>query len=314
MKKNIVAIGGGTGLATLLKGLKDYGLNISAIVTMTDDGMSSGRLRKTFNVLPPGDIRKTIVALAEKEDLVKSLFEYRFRRGKGLAGHSLGNLLIIALEKITGSFSQAIASASEILKTKGKVIPSTYNNANIISTHKSGKIIKGERKAFNRGLVDPIISIKLDNNSIKANPEAIDAIKNAHVILIGPGSLWTSIIPNLLIQEITQAVVNNKLAQKIYICNVSTERGETQGYSVTNHVETLIKHSHKNIINFVLVNNKAKRTTKKFAKLGEVHNIITDLDRINSYKIINKNIISEQNPLFHDSKKLAKVIWEIINE
>lgn len=314
MKKNIVAIGGGTGLSTLLKGLKEYDLNISAIVTMTDDGMSSGRLRKELHVLPPGDIRKTIVALAEREDLVKTLFEYRFHRGKGLAGHSLGNLLIIALEKITGSFKEAIASASDILKTKGKVIPSTYQDINIVSTHKSGKVINGERKAFNRGMSDPIVGMKLDKENVKANSEAIESIKNADVILIGPGSLWTSIIPNFLIKEITRAVINNKKAKKVYICNVSTERGETQKYTVQDHIEKIILHSHKQIFNYVLVNNKIRKTTNKFAKLGEINNITTNLNNIGPYKIISKNIISQSDPLFHDSNKLAKVIWELINE
>lgn len=314
MRTKVVTIGGGTGLATLLKGLKGYDLDISAIVTMTDDGTSSGRLRKTFKVLPPGDIRKTIVALADREDLVKSLFEYRFRRGKGLAGHSLGNLLIIALEKITGSFRQAIASASEILNAKGRVIPSTYQSANLISKHKSGKIIIGERKAYNRGMTDPIVDVKLDKKNVKANPEAIDAIKIADVILIGPGSLWTSVIPNFLINGITKAVIKNSKAQKIYICNVSTERGETQQYSVKDHIATLARHSHKNIFNKVLVNSKIKKTTDKFAKLGEINNITTDLNKIGHYQIISKNIISDRDPLFHNSDKLACVIWELIND
>lgn len=312
--KKIVAVGGGTGLSVLLQGLKKYPLDISAIVTMTDDGLSTGRLRRTFGILPPGDIRKTIVALSNKEDLLTSLFEYRFRRGKGLSGHSLGNLLILALVKITGSFQEAITHASEILSIKGKVIPSTLQNIGLMAKMKSSRIISGERKIFLIGRKDPIVRIWLDKQEVLANPEAIKAIKNAEIILIGPGSLWTSIIPNFLIKKITKTVLENKKAKKIYICNVSTERGETQNYSVEMHISKLLDNANPNLFDFVLVNNQVIRISSKTHKLGEINNITTQANKFMRYQIIKRNIINMQKPLFHDSAKLARVIWEISNE
>jgi len=312
--KKVVAIGGGTGLSVLLKGLKRYPLGLSAIVTMTDDGMSSGRLRKAFGILPPGDIRQTILALSTREDLVKSLFEYRFKKGKGLSGHSLGNLLILALEHITGSFNNAVNEACKILATLGEVIPSTLENVSLIAEFANGKKIIGERKAYNFGKKNPIQSISLNNPNAKANPEALKSIKNADIILIGPGSLWTSIIPNFLLKEISKCVVKNKKALKIYIANVSTERGETQNYSIDDHVNILIKHSSKKIINCVLVNNKIIKTSKKTHMLGEINNITTSKENIYGYKVINKNLIDSKNPLYHDPEKLANVLWKIFNE
>lgn len=313
INKKLVAIGGGTGLSVLLKGLKEYPLDLSAIVTMTDDGMSSGRLRKTFHILPPGDIRKIIVALSSREDIIKSLFEYRFKRGKGLSGHSLGNLLILALERITGSFPQAISQACQILASKGKVIPATWQNIGLIAQLQSGKKIIGERQAYNKGKKDPIINISLNQDSVQANQEAVSAIKSADVILIGPGSLWTSVIPNFLIKDILQAVLANKKAQKIYICNVSTERGETQNYSVPDHIRILTDHSQKNIFSHVLVNNRIIKTSQKTYKLGEINNITTAKNKIGPYKILKADIIDEDNPLYHHSKKLAQFLWEFIN-
>lgn len=311
--KKVVCIGGGTGLATLLIGLKQYDLDIAAIVTMTDDGTSTGRLRRQYGILPPGDIRKTIIALAQKEDLLTELFKYRFHRGKGLAGHSLGNLLILALEKITGNFAQAVAAASQILATRGKVIPATLENINLVSEHQSGKKIIGERKAFNLGHKDPIVKASLDKKDVTANSEAISAIRNADIILIGPGSLWTSIIPNLLIKDITKEIVKNKKARKIYIANVSTERGETQNYSIKDHIDALVSHSHANLFHRVLVNDKIVKLSDKVDRLGEINNITTSKQKINSYQIIRSSIINSKNPLYHDSKKTARAIMELIN-
>ena len=311
MSKKIAAIGGGTGLSTLLKGIKKYPWDISAIVTMTDDGLSSGRLRRDFGVLPPGDIRKCILALSSEENLLSKLFAYRFRRGKGLSGHSLGNLLMLSLEKITGSFENAVREASNILAVRGKVIPSTYEKINIIATHKSGKTSFGERKAYLIGKKDPIVEIKLDNFNTKANSEAIKAIQNADVILIGPGSLYTSIIANFLIEDITKAISKNKRAKKIYICNVSTERGETQGYTVSDHIDKIVAHSGKEIIDFCLVNSKIIKSSSKEYKLGEIKNISCQDANIDKVEIIRKNIINLNNPLYHDSDKLAEAIKEI---
>lgn len=313
MMKKIVAIGGGSGLATLLQGLKKYPFDISAIVTMTDDGLSSGRLRRDFGILPPGDVRKCILALSEEESLLKKLFSYRFKRGRGLSGQSLGNLLILGLEKITGNLREGIAAASKILSVQGKVTPSTYENLNLVAYLKSGKKIIGERKAFLAGRKDPIQKIELTNFRAKANPDAIKAIEKAEAIIIGPGSLFTSIIPNFLIRNITRAIIQNKKAKKIYICNVSTERGETQKYSVEDHIRKLIEHSDPKIFQFCLVNNKIIKVGQKEHKLGEVKNISTDKKKILNYQIIKTDLINDKLPLYHDSQKLTKVLKRIIN-
>lgn len=313
-KIKIVAIGGGTGLSALLKGLKEYPWDISAIVTMTDDGLSTGRLRRDFGILPPGDIRKCIIALSSEETLLTQLFEYRFKRGKGLSGHSLGNLLMLALEKNTGSFEKAIRAASKILAIRGSVIPSTYEKINLIAYHKSGKKTVGERKAYLIGKKDPINNVILDKENVEANPEAIKAITNANIIIIGPGSLFTSIISNFLIKDITRAVLKNKKAKKIYICNVSTERGETQGYSVEDHINKTREYLHSHAIDICLVNNKILKSSKKEYKLGEIKNITTEKKEINDVKILNKDVINQKNPLCHDSIKLAKEIWRIAND
>jgi uncharacterized cofD-like protein len=313
-KIKIVAIGGGTGLSTLLKGLKEYPWDISAIVTMTDDGLSTGRLRHDFGILPPGDIRKCIIALSNEEDLLTKLFEYRFRRGKGLSGHSLGNLLMLALEKNTGSFKKAIRAASKILAIRGRVIPSTYEKINLIAYHKSGKKTVGERRAYLIGKKDPIKNIILDKEGVEANPEAVKAIANADIIIIGPGSLFTSIISNFLIKNIMDAVSKNKKAKKIYICNVSTERGETQGYSVEDHINKITEYLFLQPFDICLVNNKILKSSKKEYKIGEIKNITTEKKEILGAKIVNKDIINKKNPLCHDSSKLAKEIWRIANE
>lgn len=312
-KLNLVAIGGGTGLSTLLEGIKGYNFNISAIVVMTDDGLSTGRLRKTFGILPPGDIRKSIIALAKKEDLLTDLFEYRFQQGKGLKGHSLGNLLLLALTKITGSFKKAVYAASEILDTTGKVIPATLDNINIIAYLTSGRKVCGERKAYLLGRKDPIKKVELSNIDAKANTEAVKAIKNADLILIGPGSLYSSLIPNFLIKSINKEILKNKKAKKIYICNVSTERGETQDYSVEDHIQALVNHSDPKLFSVVLVNNKIIKTTQKAQKLGEVHNITYAKNKFGRYKIIGADLIDKNKPLYHDSDKLGKVIVEMVD-
>jgi uncharacterized cofD-like protein len=311
--KKMVVIGGGTGLAVLLKGIKKYPYNISAIVTMTDSGFSTGRLRKEFGILPPGDIRKSLIALAKEENQLTELFNYRFHQGRGLSGHSLGNLLLLALTKIYGNFSKAIYHASKLLATKGIVLPSTLEKVDLVSTHMSGKKIKGEHQAALRGRIDPITKLELNNKTALANPEAIKAIYDADVIIIGPGSLWTSIIPNFLLHEITKSVVNNHQAKKIFICNISTERGETQKYSVADHINMITKNVGSQIFDYVLVNNKIIKTTKKSYKLGEVNNITTSAQQIGPFKIISTDLIDKNNPLFHDSDKLADSIWRLGN-
>lgn len=306
----IITIGGGSGLASLLRGLKADFEKLTAIVTMADDGRSTGNLRQDFNVLPPGDLRSCIVALADEEHLYHKLLSYRFPHGRGLKGHNLGNLLLVALEDITGSFKKAIQEFSRILAIKGQVMPSTYEDAMISAKLTNGRVVWGESTITVAGHHSPIKKISLHPESASANPDAVRAIERADVILIGPGSLYTSVIPNFLLKEICRAVASSR-AKKIFICNVSTERGETEGYSVADHIKTLVDHSDPQVFDLCLVNSKLilKSSGKR---LGEVKNISTDEEKILRYKIKKADLIDEKNPLYHDSKKLAKAIIELI--
>ena len=309
-KLKIVVIGGGTGLANLLRGLKNHFDNLSAVVTMTDDGRSSGRLRQDFNILPPGDIRNCIVALADEEHLLNKLLSYRFPHGRGLKGHNLGNLLLVALEDIAGSFKKAVQELSRILAIKGKVLPSTYEDVILSARLTNGRVVWGESAFVTAAHRSPIESIQIHPQNARANKDAVRAIEKAEVILIGPGSLYTSVIPNFLLNDIKQAVVNSK-AKKIYICNVSTERGETEGYSIGDHLKTLIKYAEPKICVFCLVNNKILLKTEG-KRLGEVQNITTVENKIDRHRIISADIIDEKNPLYHDSEKLVREIVKII--
>lgn len=221
----VVAIGGGTGLATVLRGLKNYPISLSAIVTMTDNGASSGKLSRELGIQPPGDIRKCLAALASDETLLTQLFEYRFTRGRGLSGHSLGNLLLLALTEITGDFDRAIQASSQILAIKGRVIPSTLDHVSLLAQLKNSQMALGEVDIPIRGHRFGIKKITLVPERVKANPNAVRLIENANLILIGPGSLFTSVLPNFLIKDLRRAVEHSPAA-KIYICNASTERGK----------------------------------------------------------------------------------------
>lgn len=307
--KKFVVIGGGTGLANLLRGLKQKVNNISAVVTMADDGRSTGHLRQDFNVLPPGDIRSCIVALANEEDLYHKLFNYRFPHGRGLKGHNLGNLLLVALEDITGSFKKAIQVISNILNIKGKVLPSTYEDVIISAKLTNQRVVWGESAIAISGHRSPIKEIMIHPESAKANPEAVRAIKKADVIIIGPGSLYTSILPNFLFREIRREVAKSK-AQKIFICNISTERGETEGFSIEDHINILAKQSPK-LFDQVLINNNT--ILKSLGKrLGEVKNITTEKEKIGRFKIISADLIDKKNPLYHDSQKLVSAIIKLL--
>lgn len=308
--KKIVAIGGGTGLSNLVSGLKKYSDSISAVVTMTDDGKSTGRLRRDFGVIPPGDIRKCLVALSNDESLMTQVFQYRFDRGRGIHDHSLGNLLLVALEHITGSFREAVNQASHILAIKGQVLPSTFDPVNLRGRLKNGKVIIGEFALVKEGHKSPIRKVYLHPSRVKANPEVLWAVQNADIIVVGPGSLYTSIIPNLLFKEITNAIVKSK-ARKIYVCNVATERGETEKYSIEDHINAIIKQSHPRIFDYCLVNNELIFHNNDRGELGKVTNITTDQKKIGRYKIIQKDLIDPKKPLFHDREKLSKAIIEL---
>ncbi|MFZ2357022.1 MAG: uridine diphosphate-N-acetylglucosamine-binding protein YvcK, partial [Candidatus Omnitrophota bacterium] len=261
----VVTIGGGTGLSVLLSGLKEYTSNLTAIVTVADDGGSSGRLRQEFDILPPGDIRNCLVALADAPALMRDLFQFRFDTNSELSGHSFGNLFITVMTRLTGDFEKAIKETSKVLALKGQVIPSTLNNVVLVAYHEDGTITEGEDnipKAHR-----PIKRVMLKPEEPLATPEAIKAIEEAEVIVFGPGSLYTSILPNLLIKEIRDAVVASE-AVKAYVCNVMTQPGETDGFRVSDHIKTLVNHSHPRILDYCIINTAEMpaSTLKRYAE------------------------------------------------
>jgi len=309
----IVVIGGGHGLSTLLQGIKEYTANIKAIVTVADDGGSSGRLREQFDVLPPGDIRNCLVALADAEPLMRELFQFRFSQGEGLKGHNFGNLLITALTKISGDFEKAIKLASKILAIRGEVIPSTLERVRLIAEHSNGNTTFGEDNIPKSEL--PIEKIKLSPKKCVATGEASKAIKESDIVIFGPGSLYTSIIPNLLVHNITSVLLETE-SIKIYICNVMTQHGETDGYTASEHIKAIIKHTTPGIINYCVVNtgNIPKHLLDKYAeeKSTPVKVDVEELQKLNC-RIIAEDIINNTDYVRHDPEKLAKCIMKIVN-
>lgn len=248
----IVALGGGTGLSTLLRGLKELTDSITAIVAVMDDGGSSGRLREEMGVLPPGDIRDCLVALADAEPLMKRLFEYRFDHGTCLGGHSFGNLFIAAMSAITGDFELAVKESSRVLLVRGRVLPSTLDSCQLWAKLVDGTEVFGESLiSKSKARIDHVY---LDRDTCHPLPEALDAIAEADVIVIGPGSLYTSVIPNLLVQGVADSIRRAR-ATRVYVCNVMTQPGETDGYSARDHVEAIISHAGDGLIDWVLVNS-----------------------------------------------------------
>jgi uncharacterized cofD-like protein len=246
----IVTIGGGTGLSNLLRGLKQYSSNITAIVTVADDGGSSGRLRREIGILPPGDIRNCLAALADEEKLLTELFQYRFQAGDGLSGHSFGNLFLTAMTEVTGDLERAIAASSKVLAIRGKVLPSTLEQVILYARLSDGRLIEGESNITKAG--GKIDKIGCSPSNPPALPAAIKALEEADYIIIGPGSLYTSVIPNLLIPQIRETLLNAKVP-KIYICNIMTEPGETDGYTVSDHLRALNRVCESNACDAVLV-------------------------------------------------------------
>lgn len=311
----IVALGGGTGLATLLTGLKEYSSNISAIVTVADDGGSSGRLRQQFDILPPGDIRNCLVALADASTMMRDLFQFRFDTGSELAGHSFGNLFITVMTRLTGDFEKAIRETSKVLALRGQVIPSTLNNVILTAQHKDGSTTEGE---YNIPLAHKSINrVSLRPACPQAAPEAIKAIEEAELIILGPGSLYTSIIPNLLIREITDTIVASK-GVKVYVCNVMTQSGETDGYSASAHLKSLIEHSQPRVTDYCIVNTgKIPVHILKRYEEEKAYPVVDDRRNIENmgYRVIEEDIVSiSGNMVRHDPLKLAKIILGFLEE
>ena len=306
----VVVVGGGTGLSTLLSGVKLFTTNITAIVTVTDTGGSSGRLRDEMDMLPPGDIRNCLVALADAGPLIRDLFQYRFETGEGLQGHSFGNLFITALSKVTGDFEKAVAESSKVLNIRGRVMPSTLEKVQLVGEFMDGTIAEGETTITE--LQKPLKNIRLKPDDCKACPEALDAIENADLILLGPGSLYTSILPNVLIQDIHNALLKSD-AYKAYIANVMTQPGETVGFSTWDHLRVLIEHTDPRITNAVFVNVQPipKELILRYREKGAAP-VVKDFDiiRAKGYDVVEGEILKFDGQVRHDPEKLAQMIFD----
>lgn len=310
----VVTIGGGTGLSVLLSGLKEYTSNITAIVTVADDGGSSGRLREEFDILPPGDIRNCLVALADAPALMQDLFQFRFDTNSELSGHNFGNLFITVMTRLTGDFEKAIKETSKVLALRGQVIPSTLDNVALVARHKDGTTTEGENRIPKTH--KPINNVYLKPYGPQATPEAIKAIEEAEIIVLGPGSLYTSIIPNLLIKEITNSIVASG-AIKVYVCNVMTQPGETDGYKVSDHIKVLINHSHPRIFDYCIVSTGEipGEVLKRYEKENSSP-VINDTQNVQNmgYRVVEDEAILVQDVVRHDPAKLAKIILGFIEE
>jgi len=306
----IVTIGGGTGLNTILKGLKHITGNLTAVVTVGDDGGSSGRLREEMGVLPPGDIRNCIAALANEENLVTELFQYRFKTGHGLEGHSFGNLFLTALCAITGDMVSAVKESSKVLSIRGRVLPSTLDDMKLYAEMEDGRIIYGESNIPEAS--GKIKRLGATPENLKALEDVIFAIEEADIIIMGPGSLYTSVIPNLLIPEITEAISRSN-ARKIYICNIMTQPGETDDYTVYDHVKAILNHSkHGNVLDTVLVNDYLPENLAVKYKEANSFPVKFDSDKVKSLglKVLVRRLTEDNNDglVRHSAKRIATII------
>jgi uncharacterized cofD-like protein len=307
----IVAIGGGTGLSTLLRGLKLYSANLTAIVTVADDGGSSGRLRRDFGVLPPGDIRNCIAALADEEKLLTELFQYRFEAGDGLMGHSFGNLFLTAMSEITGDLERAVVASSKVLAIRGRVLPATLTDVSLWAKLADGRMIEGESNIG--GSDGQIVEIGCSPANPPALPAAIAAIKEADYIIMGPGSLYTSVISNLLVPEIAEAIAARQVP-RIYVCNIMTQPGETTGYTVADHIESIDLACGQRLFDAVLV-QKNPPSAGCLQNYAEENSYPVLLDR-EDVKQLGRSIfavnVMEEDPttrfLRHNPRRLAKAL------
>lgn len=305
----VVTIGGGTGLSMLLRGLKEKPIDITAIVTVADDGGSSGRLRKELQMPPPGDIRNVLAALSETEPLFEKLLQYRFTNGNGLSGHSVGNLLLAAMTSITGDFAKGVRELSRVLNVKGKVLPAANQSIMLSAVMVDGTIVDGESNIPRHG--DKIDRVYLTPKNVKPLTESVEAIREADVIIIGPGSLYTSILPNLLVPKLGEEICRAR-AKKIYICNVMTQKGETDNFTASEHVKVLMDHIQANCLDTIIVNSQ--RVPKKILNLYALEGaepVAFDKKKLESFglNIVSGKIIKyDQFVIRHDEKVLANWI------
>jgi len=310
----IVTLGGGTGLSTMLRGLKKYYHNITAIVTVADNGGGSGVLREEMNMLPPGDIRNCIVALSNTEPIMEKIFNYRFDKGS-LAGQSFGNLFLAAMNGIHDGFEEAVRHTGEVLAITGKVVPVSCENIQLCATFENGSIVFGESEIVQvaKKTKKKIIDIKLSPSHPAPGTEVIKSLEEADIIVLGPGSLYTSIIPNLLVKGVKEAI-NNSKAKIVYVGNIMTQPGETDGYNLMNHIETIEKYLEHDIIDYVIINND--KIPEDFIKLydddGAEPVLYNENDFKNRKSIIVESkimkILEKRNLVRHDPEKLAACI------
>jgi len=306
----VVAIGGGHGLSVLLRGLKQYTSNITAIVTVADDGGSSGRLRRELGVLPPGDFRNCIAALADDEALTTQLFQYRFGEGNGLDGHSFGNLFITAMAEVTGSFERAILESGRVLAIQGRVLPSTLYDVTLMADLRAEPVgvsrVTGESSITEAD--GTIERVYLEPDDAPAYPGAVNALLEADLIVAGPGSLYTSVLPNLLVPDVARAVTASR-ALKSYVCNVATQRGETDGYSAGDHVAALEAHVGKGLFPVALVNDNLD---VDFDAPPGVELVPVDFPPDAGYRVIAVDLVDPAHPWRHDSDKLARALLRMV--
>ncbi|MDU5947740.1 MAG: YvcK family protein [Paenibacillus macerans] len=308
-------MGGGTGLSVMLRGLKEKPLDITAIVTVADDGGSSGILRSGLQMPPPGDIRNVLTALADVEPLLSDMLNYRFAAGSGLAGHSLGNLILAAITDISGDFVTAVRELSRVFAVRGRVLPAAGQAVVLHAEMEDGSIVTGESKIPEvRGKIKRIF---LEPEEVEPLPEAVEAIREADAILIGPGSLYTSIIPNLLVPKLAEAVLENTSAIKIFICNVMTQPGETDDYTVSDHLQAVYNHVGKHLFDYVIVNDgEIPAQVQDFYAEKGAKPVQVDWDNVTGqgYKVIADTLVLFRRYLRHDADKLSHHIYQLVQD
>ncbi len=318
----IVTVGGGTGLSTLLGGLKEHVArrrqemgrrpiaDLAAVVTVTDDGGSSGRLRREYSILPPGDIRNCMVALSQDEALLGRLFQYRFHAGRGLRGHSFGNLFLAALSHVTGDFTEAVRLSGEVLAIRGRIFPSTTQNVTLEAVMEDGRVVAGETRIARSS--KRIRRVRLVPRRVRPLPEVLEAIAQADLILVGPGSLYTSIIPNLLVSGVPEAIEKSK-ATRIYVANLMTQPGETQGYSVADHVRAIYQHTRRSLFDWVVINHQpvSPAVARRYRADGaeQVPVDVGELQRM-GLRCVFDNLLEEHGVVRHNRERLTRLLLE----
>ena len=320
----IVALGGGTGLSTLLRGLKEYVVrrtderpnshrpisDLTAVVTVTDDGGSSGRLRRENRVLPPGDIRNCMVALSKDEGLLSRLFQYRFHAGRGLVGHNFGNLFLAALTHVTGDFAEAVRFSSRVLAIRGTIYPSTLTNVHLVAKLTNGHTVHGETRITASRV--PIEKASLSPRHVRPFPAVLEAVRGADLILLGPGSLYTSVLPNLLIPEIAAAIAKSA-APRVYIANLMTQPGETTTYSLADHLQAIRGHTPNNVVDWVVANRQpvSPEVVKRYRRKGAAPVLVDEAEiQKLGHRLILDNLLEEHGVIRHNPRRLARLLVE----